>query len=54
MKQYNQRILIVGAGLGGLCLANGLKRSGFRVAVFERDEIPHARGQGYRLTIDPE
>lgn len=54
MKQNHHRVLIVGAGLGGLCLANGLKRSGFRVAVFERDDTPQARGQGYRLTIDPE
>lgn len=45
------KVLIIGAGLGGLALANGLSRAGFRVSVFERDEGPMSRAQGYRITI---
>jgi 2-polyprenyl-6-methoxyphenol hydroxylase-like FAD-dependent oxidoreductase len=42
---------VVGGGIGGLCLAQGLVRSGVDVAVFERDAHAAVRGQGYRVTI---
>lgn len=45
------KILIIGAGLGGLALAQGLVKSGFQVTVFERDESPASRSQGYRISI---
>lgn len=45
-------VLVVGAGIGGLCLAQGLKRAGIPCAVYERDESPESRLQGYRLHID--
>ena len=32
------RVLVIGAGLGGLCLAQGLRKAGVDVAVYERDE----------------
>ena len=45
------RVLIVGGGIGGLCLAQGLKKSRIEVAVYERDESARFRGQGYRISI---
>lgn len=47
-------VLVVGAGLGGLALAQGLRDAGVGVTVFERDASLTARRQGYRLHIDPE
>lgn len=46
------KVLIAGAGLGGLCLAQMLKNAGIEVHVFERDASPWERPQGYRLHID--
>ena len=43
--------VIIGGGLGGLCLAQGLLKSGLSVAVYERDTSAHIRGQGYRIGI---
>ncbi|RED55085.1 FAD-dependent oxidoreductase [Cohnella lupini] len=48
-----QHVLIIGGGIGGLCLAQGLKQAGISVAVYERDRTPTAREQGYRIHIDP-
>jgi len=45
-------VVIVGAGLSGLCLAQGLLREGFDVQIYERDPSVNARKQGYRITID--
>ena len=44
-------VLIIGAGTGGLCLAHGLRASGVKVRVFERDLTPTDRLLGYRLHI---
>jgi 2-polyprenyl-6-methoxyphenol hydroxylase-like FAD-dependent oxidoreductase len=46
------RILIAGAGVGGLALAHALRRGGLDVAVYERDPTPRTRNQGYRIHID--
>ena len=45
-------VLIVGAGLGGLTLAQALGRAGISCQVFERDAGPFDRPQGYRLHLD--
>src|SRR5438046_5235093 len=45
------RVLVVGAGIGGLCLAQGLKKSGISVAVYERDTSARFRNQGYRIGL---
>lgn len=45
-------MIVIGAGLGGLCLAQGLRRAGIDVAVHERDSTSLARAQGHRLHID--
>ena len=46
------RVIIIGAGTGGLCLAHGLKRAGVAVAVYERDRTRSDGLQGYRVGID--
>lgn len=43
----------MGAGIGGLALAQGLRKAGVDVAVFERDPSPQYRKQGYRIHISP-
>jgi 2-polyprenyl-6-methoxyphenol hydroxylase-like FAD-dependent oxidoreductase len=48
------RVLVAGAGISGLALANGLRRAGIAVEVFERAPSVFARGAGYRINIRPE
>ncbi|WP_433508771.1 FAD-dependent oxidoreductase [Nonomuraea sp. CA-143628] len=45
-------VIVIGAGLGGLCLAQRLRRLGISVSVHERDTTPVFRHQGYRLHIN--
>lgn len=48
----NLRVAVAGAGLGGLCLAQGLLRAGADVTVYERDASMTGRRPGYRLHVD--
>jgi 2-polyprenyl-6-methoxyphenol hydroxylase-like FAD-dependent oxidoreductase len=45
------RVIVVGAGLGGLTLAHGLRRAGIDVAVYEQDR-KEGRPQGVSLHVD--
>jgi len=46
-------VLIIGGGIGGLTLAQGLKRAGISASVYERDRTLTDRLQGYRVHISP-
>ncbi|MGA8116387.1 MAG: FAD-dependent monooxygenase [Actinocatenispora sp.] len=48
------KVLIVGAGLAGPLLAQGLVRAGNQVAVYERDATVDDHSQGYRIHVGPE
>jgi cation diffusion facilitator CzcD-associated flavoprotein CzcO len=39
MNAKTLRVMIIGAGTGGLCLVHGLNRAGIGVRVFERDRL---------------
>ncbi|MET7397733.1 NAD(P)/FAD-dependent oxidoreductase [Dactylosporangium sp. NPDC005572] len=47
------RVIIIGAGTGGMCLAHGLRRAGVDVVVYERDRTRTSGLHGYRVGIDP-
>jgi salicylate hydroxylase len=46
------RVVVIGGGIGGLTLAQGLLRAAVDVEVFERDRTPMHRMQGYRVHIN--
>ena len=46
------RVVVTGAGLAGLALANGLAGAGHDVTVLEADQEANARPQGYRIHLD--
>jgi 2-polyprenyl-6-methoxyphenol hydroxylase-like FAD-dependent oxidoreductase len=51
MEKKKLKVLVIGAGTGGLCLAHGLRAAGIEVRIFERDRAPEDRIFGYRLNI---
>jgi 2-polyprenyl-6-methoxyphenol hydroxylase-like FAD-dependent oxidoreductase len=54
MSGRDLSVMVIGGGIGGLCLAQGLKKAGVKVAVYERDEASTSRLQGFRVHINPE
>ncbi|MFF7441916.1 FAD-dependent oxidoreductase [Streptomyces sp. NPDC008122] len=48
------RVIVIGAGTGGMALAHGLRRAGFDVVVYERDRTRSAGLHGYRVGIGPD
>ena len=47
------RVIIIGGGIGGLCLAQGLVKAGVEVAVYEQDKGRAERVDRYRLHLNP-
>ncbi|KAF5516137.1 O-methyltransferase aurJ [Colletotrichum siamense] len=47
----DQPVLIIGAGISGLCLAQALRKSQIPFRVYERDPAVDSRPQGYRLKL---
>ncbi|KZP13838.1 FAD/NAD(P)-binding domain-containing protein [Athelia psychrophila] len=45
------KIIIVGAGLGGLTLAQSLRGHGIEYEIYERDEGQYTRNQGWSLSL---
>src|SRR5688572_16824783 len=50
-KRGGMRVIVIGAGLAGLTLAQGLRRAGIDVVVYERDGYG-GRPQGISLHFD--
>jgi 2-polyprenyl-6-methoxyphenol hydroxylase-like FAD-dependent oxidoreductase len=46
------RVVIIGGGLAGLCVAQGLSRAGIAFDLYERDESADVHDQGYRIGIN--
>lgn len=51
MVPERRKVIIIGAGFGGLALAHGLKKRGVPFVVYERDATKMAGLHGYRVGI---
>jgi len=47
------RVLVIGGGIGGLCLAHGLRGAGIDIEVYERTRVRSDWLQGYRIHLNP-
>lgn len=51
MADSEKPILVIGAGLVGLTLAQGLKKRGFAFKIFDRDASLDERPAGWGITL---
>ncbi|KAK6079469.1 early conidial development-2 [Seiridium cupressi] len=49
--QFRPHVLIIGAGIGGLILAQALRKQGIPYEIFEREKNEHERRQGWSLSL---
>jgi 2-polyprenyl-6-methoxyphenol hydroxylase-like FAD-dependent oxidoreductase len=54
MSSSPPRVIVVGAGIGGLALAHALVRAGIDVQVHERNRSAQEWLHGYRININPD
>ena len=52
MSSQEQHVLIIGGGLGGLALAQALRKSSIQSTVFERDANPEGRKQSWAVSLE--
>jgi 2-polyprenyl-6-methoxyphenol hydroxylase-like FAD-dependent oxidoreductase len=52
MSSTSLHVIVIGGGIGGLCLAQSLKAAGVSVAVYERNPA-NAWLEGFRIHINP-
>jgi len=46
-----RKVIIIGAGLGGLALAQSLRSHGLEFEIYERDIQKYSRNQGWALSL---
>ncbi|KAL7619403.1 hypothetical protein AAE478_009942 [Parahypoxylon ruwenzoriense] len=51
IERTKPRVLIIGAGLGGLTLAQGLRKQNVPFEIFEQDTNPVSRSSGWAIAI---
>lgn len=52
MDAHSEPLLIIGAGISGLTLAQACNKEGIQYRIFERDESPTFRSAGWGLTLN--
>lgn len=51
MADTEQKVLIIGAGIAGLTLAQCLRKQNIPFFIYERDASPTSRDQGFALGL---